>query len=163
MSATITVETGSQVSGANSYVTAAELDTYADERGKTISGTQQDLLIQAMDYLEAQNFIGTRRSFDDQPLQWPRYDAIIDGHLLNNNEIPTLLKEAQMAVALSIDEGNGPERIIERSTKREKVGSLEVEYTDGARGLSRDPTINRKLTKLVRGGASGLTFQVDRG
>lgn len=163
MAATILVENGTQVSGANSYVTEAELDTYADERGKTISGTQADLLIQAMDFLEAQNFIGLRRSYDDQPLQWPRYDVIIDDHLLNHTEIPTELKEAQMAIAVAIDEGNGPERTIERSTIKEKVGSLEVQYKEGSSSLSRDPNISRKLGKLIRGGSNGIILRVDRG
>lgn len=148
MAATLIQEDGTQVASSNTYVTAAELDTYADERGKTISGTQADLLIQAMDYLEVQPFKGFRKT-NTQSLSWPRTDVYIDGWLQASNTIPQELKDAQAEIAIAIDEGYSPFARIDRKTKREKVGSLEVEYSDSAANNPQVQTIWLKLQKVI--------------
>jgi hypothetical protein len=157
MAATILVEDGSIVSGANSYVTTTELATFADERGVTISAAEtEDLLIKAMDYLENQNFKGLKVQ-RTQPLEWPRTDVRIDDvYWVNSDEIPQELKNAQMQIALSIDAGYSPHRVLTRRVKREKVDELEIEYADGAGTLDRDPKVNMWLRKLIRGGSGGL-------
>ena len=76
--ATIIVEDGSVVAGANSYVTEAELTTYAADRGITLTAATDVLLIKAMDYIESLSFIGTKFS-EGQSLQWPRSNVYIDG------------------------------------------------------------------------------------
>jgi hypothetical protein len=83
---TIVVEDGSIVASANSYVSAADLSTYATDRGITINGTAAVLLIQAMDYLEQQDFQGYKYT-DDQALQWPRGDVYIDGYYVSVSTI----------------------------------------------------------------------------
>lgn len=154
--ATIVVEDGTVVSGANSYITAAELDTYASDRGKTISGTQADLLIQAMDYLEAQPFKGIKYS-RDQAVQWPRVDVVVDNYYIDSDEIPQLLKDAQAEIAIAIDEGYSPFARIDRTTKREQVDVIEVEYADGGNANPIVQTINLKLAKLLKGGGSAYS------
>ena len=59
--------------GTNSYVTEAELQTYADDRGIVIQGADLSvLLINAMDYIETRSYSGQK--FDaDQSLEFPRY------------------------------------------------------------------------------------------
>lgn len=152
---TIVVEDGSTVSGANSYVTTAELETFASNRGKTLVADPGELLILAMDFLEQQNFKGCKKA-SDQSLQWPRTDVCIDSYYFDIDKIPTELKNAQMQIALAIDEGNSPDAVIDRKVKREKVDTLEVEYADGSASRSIDPKINRFLKKLVRGGVGAL-------
>ena len=58
--ATIIVETGAGLTNSNSYVSEADLATYATDRGITITGTAAVLIIQAMDYLESRQFLGTK-------------------------------------------------------------------------------------------------------
>lgn len=159
----IVVETGSGLnSSANSYVSEAELQQYATDRGLTITGTEAVLLINAMDYLESLNYIGTKYR-DDQPLQWPRADVVIDGFGVNSNAIPAELKRGQMAVAMAIDEGNGPLDVVERGVKRERVDVLEVEYMGNAPPDVIVKTINAALRKLLApGGAGGTSFRVVR-
>lgn len=154
--AVIIVEDGSVVANANSYVTVAELQAFAADRGiDTFTGDESELLIQAMDYLEIQNYIGLKLN-RDQELQWPRADVYIDGYYLQANTIPKELKNAQMQNAISIDQGNGPNRVYPRKTKREKVDVLEIEYADNSSALASDPKVNIWLRKLVVGGGYSL-------
>lgn len=150
--ATIIVEDGTLVANANSYVTEAELTTFATDRGITITGTNAVLLIQSMDYIEQQDFIGTQYTAT-QALQWPRSGAYIDGWLLAVTDIPIELKNAQMQTALSIDEGNGPLDVVEQKIKREKVDVLETEYADNS-SQTYDPKISNYLKKLIQGGGA---------
>lgn len=159
----IIVETGSGLnSAANSYVTEAELTSYASDRGITLTGTPAELLIKAMDYLESLNYIGTKFR-DDQPLQWPRADVFIDGFGQQTNVIPVELKRGQMATALAIDAGNGPLTTLDRNVKREKADVVEIEYMDNAPPEAIVRTINAALRKLLApGGAGGTSFRVVR-
>jgi len=160
--ATITVEDGTIVTGANSYVSEADFSTYATDRGITISGTAAVLLIQAMDYLEAQPFKGLKYS-EDQPLQWPRYGVVIDSYELASDAIPQSLIDVQCELAIGIDGGNNPLANESRATKKEKVGDIEVEYMDGARNSTYLVAANTKIQKLLRSGAGGINAVAIRG
>lgn len=151
---TIVIEDGSIVDNANSYVTTAELTSYTSDRNITLTGDLSELLIQAMDYLESLSFIGFKRT-KEQSLQWPRCCVFIDGYYIDNDYIPKELKQAQMAIAVSIDEGNGPLSTIERTTKREQVGPILVEYMDSSSSTNTVRTIPASLRKLVSGGVNG--------
>lgn len=160
--ATIIVEDGSQVAGANSYMTEAELVTYAADRGVTLTGDTSVLLIQAMDYIEGLNFKGYK-TIVDQNLEWPRSYVVIDGwNEVDSDEIPQALKNGLAATAIAIDQGNSPLQVYQRSTVREKVDVLEVEYQAGSSSQNIDPNISNALKDLLRsGGSSG--FPVHRG
>jgi hypothetical protein len=147
----IIVENGTAVSGANSYVSTAELSAYAAARGVTLTLGAETLLIQAMDYIESLSFVGIKWT-RDQALQWPRLSVIVDGYTLDVSTIPQQLKNGQMAAALAIDAGNGPLIDLPKNTKREKVGEIDVEYMDGAGSITVVRTINAQLWKLLVGG-----------
>jgi hypothetical protein len=104
---TITVENGSNVTGANSYVTHTELAAYAALRNVTLTTVQADreaLLIAAMDWLNqyANRWKGNRTN-NVQALEWPRRNVILydAGPYLDQNTIPAELKNLQMTVALA--------------------------------------------------------------
>lgn len=157
--ATIIVEdgTGDNLS-ANSYVSEADLSTYAEDRGVTIIGTPAVLLIKAMDYIESQMFIGTKET-DTQPLQWPRNNVYIDGYYVSPENLPIELKNGQMAVALAINEGTDPLRNVDRAVKKEKVDVIEVEYMDNASSETINRTISNALRKIIVGGGSMRVFR----
>ena len=160
--ATIIIEDGTVVSGANSYVTEAELTTYAADRGITLTAATDVLLIKAMDYIESLSFIGTKYS-KGQALQWPRSNVYIDGFYFVPTIIPPALQTGQIATALAIDSDNGPLATVGRSTKREKVDVIEVEYMDSAAAQPIVKTINAAMRKiLVSGGSGTTTFEVNR-
>lgn len=144
----IIVEDGSIVSGANSYVTESELAQYATDRGVTLVGTASQLLYKSMDYIEAQSYIGDK-STQEQPLQWPRHNAYIDGYLFSSAAIPKELKEGQMMVAISIDAGVDPLSTVDRAAKVEVLGPMSTEYADNASDTQTIRSISSKLSKLL--------------
>jgi len=145
----LVIEDGTGKADAQSYASEAELAAYALERGITVSGTDTELLIQAMDYIETKNFIGDKNT-KEQALQWPRIGAITDGFYIDTDEIPLSLIDSQIEVALSIDGGINPMSSETRETKKERVGDIEVEYMDGARPSTYLTAAETKLKKLIR-------------
>ena len=160
--ATIIIEDGTVVPGANSYVTEAELTTYAADRGITLTAATDVLLIKAMDYIESLAFIGDKHK-ESQPLQWPRDEVYIDRYYIERETIPKELKNGVYTAALAIDAELDPLRIIERATKREKVDVIEVEYMDSAASQTIVRTISAALYKILRlGGHGSSAFRVVR-
>ena len=147
--ATIVVETGAGLTNSNSYVSGADLATYAGDRGVTLTGTAAVLLIQAMNYLESKNFNGTKSKID-QALQWPRYGVELDAYLVLSDAIPQLLKESEMEIAIAIDGGVNPLANQGRETTKEKVGDLEVEYSASSRPSTYLTAAETKVAKLVK-------------
>lgn len=159
---TIIVEDGSIVANANSYIDTTDFAAYATAREYTVVGTAETLLIEAMDYLESQVFIGIKHT-STQSLQWPRDYAYIDGYLLTNSTIPQLLIDVQCEIAMAIDAGNGPLDDIARTPIRTKVDVIEVEYEAGTAPFVVNRKIQNKLWKLLSGGGSrGNMLNVDR-
>jgi len=157
----IIVEDGTGVPGANSYVSVAELESYAADRGIEIIGNPEVLLIKAMDYIETISYCGHKAS-GIQPLQWPRYGVFVDGYYLGATVIPLNLKQAQMQTALSIDAGVDPSATLPREIKSATVGPVSVTYTDGS------PTeiirsVNSQLKKLICNYNAVTEFKVFRG
>lgn len=150
----IIIEDGTGVTGANSYASVTQLLDYAKETRSSIDCDASALLISAARYLETLNFIGTKAA-KDNAMQWPRVGALIDGFYVNEDEIPSLLIKLQCEVAISIDNGVDPMATKARSTKKEKVGDIEVEYMDGASDVEINPAINMLARKLVSGGSTG--------
>lgn len=162
--ATITVENGTVVAGANSYVTVAEFTQFCTDRNILISytyGDESQLLIQAMDYFEQQPFKGIKY-IETQPLQFPRSDLWIDGYLEESDQIPQLVKDAQITIAISIMQGNDPLSNVDRAVKREKVDVLEVEYMDNAASSVIIRSVGNILRKLVTSSSMGNSFSVIR-
>ena len=160
--ATIIVENGTVVAGANSYVSEAGLLDYAASRGVNLTGATDVLIIKAMDYIESRPFIGDKHR-EAQPLQWPRDEVYIDRYYIERETIPKELKNGVYTAALAIDAALDPLRIVERATKREKVDVIEVEYMDSAASETIVRTISAALYKILRpGGHGGTSFRVVR-
>ena len=159
---TITIETGTGDNpAANSYVTEAELESYAGARGITLSADPATLLIKAMDYAETLSFPGQKTS-ETQPLQWPRKNVRLDGYAVPDNFIPAALKNAQIATAVAIDQGRDPLAPIEPGVKSETVGPISVEYQDGASSRALSVDISRAWAKLTAAGGGANQMQVVR-
>jgi hypothetical protein len=160
--ATIIVENGTVVAGANSYVSEADLTAYASDRGLTLTAATDALIIKAMDYIESLSFIGDKHK-ESQPLQWPRDEVYIDRYYIERETIPKELKNGVYTAALAIDAELDPLRIIERATKREKMDVIEVEYADSAASQTIVRTISAALYKILRPGGHGSSaFRVVR-
>lgn len=159
------IEDGTGVDNANSYATVAELYTYASERGQALSVSNEAaeaLLIKAMDYIEGkfgQRWQGVR-SNSAQALAWPREGVWLDGVAIEANEIPRNLLYGQLSAAVeAVDNELQPN--VAPAVKREKVGDLEVEYTNSGKryavsafakpdALLRPLCVNRGLVLATR-------------
>mgnify|MGYP000417857651 CR=1 FL=1 len=147
----LVVEDGTLVSGADSYVTLAEFKAWADKRGVTYGTdsavTQQ--IYRAMDYIESLNFIG-EKSDENQALQWPRDQVVIDGYYIDSDEMPNELKVAVYESIKAEIDGDSRMTASDRRTISEKVGDLQVTYANNADVKRSIPAVTRALRKLIR-------------
>ena len=131
----LTIETGSGVAGANSYISVADTKTFAAARGITLPAdgaavNTEVLLIRAMDYIEAlrADFQGTKTE-EANALQWPRTGVQVDGFDIDDDEIPACLPLAQAQLACDaytrdlMPVGTGREVVMERVE-----GAVERQY-----------------------------------
>lgn len=147
----LTVEDGSLVANANSYVSVANFVSWADDRGITYPAVPEleQKILRAMDYIESLNFLGQKHE-ETQALQWPRDQVTIDGYSVDSDEIPPEVKKAVYeAIKVEID-GDSRLSVSERETASEKIGDIAVTYRDNA-GMKRSiPAVTKALRKLVR-------------
>jgi hypothetical protein len=131
----LTVEDGTGVSGADSYISLADARTYATSRGLTISSddtTAEQQLRQGFDYIEARrgDFQGTK-TLSTQPNQWPRDGVYVDGVELATNLIPTELQYAQVQIASAVEGGSDLNPVGGSSfVTEEVVGPIETKYSE---------------------------------
>lgn len=147
----LVVEDGSVVTGANTYVSLAEFKAWADDRGITYGAddavTKQ--IYRAMDYFERLQFIGNKAN-ENQPLQWPRTEAMIDGYYADATEIPTPVKTALYEAVVVEAAGNSELEVQDRKTIREKIGDIEVQYADNSENRKITPALQYALNKIVQ-------------
>lgn len=167
MAINIVVETGAQVVGANSYVSAGDLQTYATNRGYALpvaGDPQAILLIKAADYLEAQRnrYQGEKVSVT-QAMQWPRDDVYIDGSstVFADTSIPNELKNAQCELACKLAADTSLDLFPVRSgafVVEERVeGAVDVKYSEtlNTDAMPRLPFVDALLAPLFKSGFSG--------
>jgi len=146
----LVVEDGSNVSGANTYVTLAEYKAWADARGITYPNddTTTQHIYRAMDFIERQNYQG-RKANETQPLQWPRTDVMIDGYYLDANEIPKELKIA-LYEQINIDYLDYSKlETVDRRTISESIGDISVTYANNSSSKTDTPALTYALKKLI--------------
>jgi hypothetical protein len=149
ISMAIIVEDGTIVANADSYVSVADYEAWADARGiEYDSSVIESQILRAMDYIETLRFIG-QKSTKAQQLQFPRVGVVVDGFELDYNEIPQQLKKAVFESVKAESEGLSQLANIERRTLREKVGEIEVQYAENSNSQTSVVAINKALYKLL--------------
>lgn len=146
----LVVEDGSNVSGANTYVTLAEFKAWADERGITYDNDAKitNHIYRAMDFIERQNFQG-RKANETQPLQFPRTDVMIDGYYVDANEIPKELKIA-LYEQINIEHLTFSKlNTVDRRTISESIGDISVTYASNSSSQTDTPALTLALKKLI--------------
>lgn len=126
-----TVEDGTGVVDANSYVTVAELRTYAADRGITLPSADTSveyLLVKAADHLETMRFIGSVET-TDQGLKFPR--LVTDPYgTATSTGVPAEIKKAQKMCAIEAQTGALDVAARTSKYKRTKIDQIYVEYRD---------------------------------
>lgn len=159
---TLIIEDGTEVANANSYITVAEYSSWANARfgasRTTAPACDQDAekhILRAMDYFEAQEFQGYKVT-STQVLQWPRSWVEIDGFAVETNEIPKEVKNSIYELAYADELGQGELASVDRKTKKEKVGDIEVEYADSSSSQIINLSVPSAMKKLLKNGGGGF-------
>lgn len=148
----LVIEDGSVVAGANSYVTLAEFKSWADSRDISYNADDNVVeaqILRAMDYFERLFFIGNKAN-ENQPLQWPRTEALIDGYYADATEIPKEVKIALYEATVVEAAGNSELETQGRKTLRERVGDIEVEYAENSENRTITPALQYALNRIVQ-------------
>lgn len=150
------VEDGTQVSGAESYISVTDADTYFTNRDNDTwldlaNAEKESALRKATQYLDSvYDYIGEMVDYE-QALLWPRTPATDNaGRLLSITTIPQRLKDAQCELALESVSADLMAS-TDRETQSEKVGGLQVTYFQGQKG-KQYPLINALMRDLVHSG-----------
>lgn len=154
----LTVEDGSGVSGADSYISLTDARAILTPLGQdldAVDATAEQQLRNAVVYLESyrQQFKGCKVA-KENPLQWPRYGVWIDGFAVLATEIPQELKDAQVFAAWEIENGgNLQQTTTGESVKLKEVGgAVKKEFFDTGPGsnLKVFTRVNDALSPLLK-------------
>jgi len=132
----LTVENGTGLSNAESYISVADASTRLAGLGFTTWATMstaemEQALRRATAYMERayrSRWAGTR-ILRDQALAWPRYGAYADGYCITSTIVPVDVANACAELAFKAASGDLQEDVVQRVI-REKVGPLETEYSE---------------------------------
>jgi len=105
----IVVEDGTQVAGANSYVSLADARLILADYGQdldVVDATAEEQLFFGMSYIEQfrSEYTGSKKT-KEQAAQWPRFSAYLDGWLIDSNTIPQELINSQVFAAYEVAQG----------------------------------------------------------
>ena len=152
----LVLEDGTGLTNSESYVDVAYVDAYFLKRGinewASLANREQ-LIIRAMDYIENNYTYQGTKLISTQALQFPR--------LINGETVyPIALKNAVCELALKANEDD----LLQdtgKTTIREKVGTLEVEYDPNQDDLTSYNYVNKLLAPYLVS-TSSFSYSISR-
>ena len=152
----LVLEDGTGLTNSESYVDVAYVDAYFLKRGITQWATLtncEQLIIRAMDYIENNYSYKGTKLVSTQSLQFPR---LIDGETV----FPIALKNAVCELALK---SNDEDLLADtdKTTIREKVGSLEIEYDPNQDNIKSFNYVNKLLAPYLVS-TSSFSYSISR-
>ena len=144
----LTIEDGTIVTGADSYVSLLDAQQYLTDRGITQVITEEQLR-GAFDYINhyRQRFKGTKRHDPESNVQWPRINVVIDHLELKEDVIPTCVIFAQIESAVEIAQGRPPlETLSTPILKKKTVGPISKEW-DTSQRVREQPSFDYRKVK----------------
>lgn len=173
----LTVETGTGSASSDALVSLADADTYHEAKGNAAwaAGDDSDketAIRRATSALNGYNWQGVRTNGRSQALAWPRAGVVDREDLaIASDEIPQEIVDACCELALRELATPGvltPDLTPGDAVKREKVGSLEVEYANPSTDLSDarmqvsivGPLVNQFLKYGSGSSLSGTSYRV---
>lgn len=156
---------------ANSYLTDAEADTYADERLRSTNWTSESdddvkarALIQATRWLDNMDFVGERTT-EAQALEWPRLEAYTkDGYEYATDAVPDVVKRATFELALRLlnDNAASTDTLAESGLERfdeAKVGPLDVKIRHAKKSGDLPDPVRQMLLHVLRASSVSVTLE----
>lgn len=140
----LVIEDGTGLTNADSYIDVIFADAYFLKRGITqwdALTNQESLIIRAMDYIENNYSYKGTKLVSTQALQFPR---LIDGETV----YPIALKNSVCELALK---SNDEDLLADtdKTTIREKVGDLEIEYDPNQDNIKSFNYVNKLLAPYL--------------
>lgn len=157
----LVVENGTGLSNADSYVSVGDADIYFAARNNSDwdaldTAEKEAALLYATAYIDSKYTWPGYVYNTNQSLDWPRNSAYDDEERVLSG-VPLILRNSvcELAVAHAVN-GASLTQTFDRggAVKREKVGSLEVEYMDGAGSGRSYPFIDVMLSPITATGGS---------
>ncbi len=160
---TIIVESGSIVTGADSYESLANAGAFHVKRGDATwaaatAANREAALRKATTYLDGKyrnRWKGCKvrpvplDGVTTQELEWPRYEVEISGYLFPSDEIPQRIKDACCELALRALSAPLADDLT-AGIKREKVDVIETEYFQGAAPGTTYQIVDQLLSDLLK-------------
>ena len=150
------IENGEGLSNSESYVDESYVNAYFLKRGINEWGSltnREQLIIRAMDYIENNYTYQGTKLISTQALKFPR--------LINGETVyPIALKNAVCELALKSNE----EDLLadtDKTTIREKVGTLEVEYDPNQDNIKSYNYVNKLLAPYLVS-TSSFSYSISR-
>ncbi len=158
----LVTEDGSGKADAESFASVEFADQYHSARGNAswdgLTDPQKEAALRkATDYIGQQygeRWKGERAS-STQALDWPRYCVMVDGFEVGADTVPNDVQKATASLALRSVTAPLSEDITQ-AVKREKIGTLEVEYQDYSSPVVRYREIDGQLRKYLSGGSGSI-------
>jgi len=159
----LTVEDGTGLSTADSYISTADALTYHAAMGNTAwaaatEAAQEIALRRAAQYLDTEyRFRGTRRN-NTQALEWPRVDYE-DGYRLEAWPVVAIENAACEAALRALSDTLRADVSTDQITE-ETVGPITIKYASKS-GQTRYPVVTALLRRYIIGGGSSM-LRVER-
>lgn len=155
----LVVEDGTGLTNAESFISVANADARHTALGNTAwtgaDAVKEAALRKATNYMEGayrQAWKGTKWT-RTQALSWPRFNAYVDGWLIDGNIVPAEVANACADLALkALSEELAPD--LERAVIREKIGPIETEYSASLPQSKRFRAIDMMLGPYLKAGGS---------
>jgi hypothetical protein len=186
---TVTVEDGTGVANANSYISEADFTTYAEQHGWDLTPYETDAIAaaiiraaQAIDTGYRARFPGVQTYEAAQAMEWPRKAGYVHpvqgtfvayapatlllgtGWPVAIDAVPALLKQAQNEGAWrELQQPGALQPDLERGggIKAMSAGSVSITYGDGAPGGTVFSAVESLMDALL-GASSKLTARANR-
>ena len=154
----LVIEDGSGKVEATSYADVAETRAYADARGFDLPAEDAKVeqhLILAAEYLNSKNWKGTQTN-PFQRLAWPRSNVWLYTFEIKKDEIPLLVKEAQMRLVCEMHKGVELQpNFTSAQVQSEQVGPISTSYFEAPAMRPAITAVDDMLTRLTVG-SNGL-------
>lgn len=159
----LVVEDGSGKADADSYLSVADADALAAERGSPTAWTaltspaKESALRYATEWLDGKYVWAGTITYSTQALGWPRtYARDEEGRWPDSDVMPERVKVATYEVAL-VHAQSALNTYLERggAVRSEKVGPIDVEYFDFAAAEPALPHVDRIIRGLGRRRGTG--------
>lgn len=155
----LTVEDGTGLSDADALISVSYADTYHSSRGNSTwvtatspADTDKEQAIRRASTFLRDSFTwqGWKLNQRAQAMAWPRTGVVDqDGYAVSSSEVPDEIQRACAELALRelVTPGTlNPDVTLSNQAKREKVGSIEVEYTN----IRTDAYASRPVVTIVQ-------------